>query len=119
MIEVHGKFIFDQDSIDFHFDHSDQVMEFGRITNMTEFKAAMIGLVTTGTDAFIKNAFSGQQGKQPATHSKSGGQANNVLEEMERRFREHQAKTQATLDKLQKDYEAATSSITGAAGQVT
>jgi hypothetical protein len=103
-IEVTGTFVFHDGLAEFVF--GENTMQFHRVSNMDELRAALVGIATYGTQASIEFVMaSGGKTEQPP-QAKEG-----VVEKSERSFREFEQKAQEHLVQAQKDYEAATANV--------
>lgn len=121
-IEVSGKWSFDSDSISFVFQDG-QAIEFGGITDMKTFRAALVAVAKVGSDIYLKSILGDEHPQTPRTASKEDepqnttsrvqSQFNSVLERAEASFRDQQKRTEEALKRAQDDYEAATSNVLG------
>lgn len=115
-IEIDGKWVFDRDSIEFHFADSEKVLDFGAVDSMEKYRAALIGVISEGTKLHMEQLLSKSQPDQSSQPKSGVGEmasrrVDNVLERTEQDFREHQRRTSEALEKAKEDYEAATSNI--------
>lgn len=117
-IKVMGRWVFGDTSISFVFADGQQI-EFGSITDMKTFRAALVTVAKVGTDIYLQSILGDAKPTQNTAEndqvSRVQQQVNGVLERAEASFREQQRKTEAALKKAQDDYEAATSTVIGSA----